>query len=283
MSSQGSTPRRRGGRVRGAAMKATATLKTVDRALNIVDFLTTFGGQVGVRELADYLGISKTATHRFLITLERHGYVAQDPVTGKYQLGARLFEAGSVVYREMGLRVVARPHLERLAAETGEVVHLAVLNDGHCVYIDKIAGARAIPMASQIGWRKPLHCTGLGKVLLAFVPEPQARRIITERPLEPLTPNTITDPERLWLELEEIRRTGIGYDREEIEMGLRCVAAPIYAPSGHIIAAISIAGPSERFTSEHLPWLCQKLRATAEAISRDIEADTPSRHPLPTS
>ncbi len=250
--------------------KRTATLKTVDKALNARDFLGVFGGQVGIRELAAYLGTDKSSTHRLLTTLERHGYVAQDPVTGKYQLGMRVFEAGAVVLNQMNLRAAARPHLEQLAQETGEVVHLAVESGGQCVYVDKVVGPQAIPMASQLGWRKPLHCTGVGKALLAHLPDHRIEQILQTEDFRPLTPNTITDPARLAAELADVRATGIAHDREEIEVGLRCVAAPILGSSRQMVAAISVAGPATRFSSERLPALVKLVRDAADAISRSL-------------
>ena len=242
----------------------------MDKALNTLDFLAIFGGQAGVRELAEYLGTNKSSTHRLLTTLERHGYVAQDPITGKYQLGMRVFEAGAVVLSQMNLRAAARPHLERLARESGEVVHLAVENGGQCVYVDKVEGPQAISMASQLGWRKPLYCTGVGKAMLAHLPQPRIDQVLRAGQLRPLTPNTVTDPDRLAAELEEVRTTGIAYDREEIEVGLRCVAAPIRGANGRVVAAISVAGPAARFGPERLPRLAQLVGSTAEAISRDL-------------
>lgn len=251
-------------------IKRTATLKTVDKALNTLDFLGVFGGQVGVRELAEYLGINKSSTHRLLTTLERHGYVAQDPITGKYQLGMRIFEAGAVVLSQMSLRAAARPHLERLAQETGEVVHLAVENGDHCVYMDKINGPNAVQTASQLGWRKPLYCTGVGKMLLAHLPDPRIAQILREQELRPLTPNTVTDRSQLLKELEEIRSVGIAFDREEIELGLRCVAAPIVGTNSRVVAAVSVSGPNARFGQAQLPRLIQLVLDTSQVISRDL-------------
>lgn len=253
-------------RARGTA-KLTSPLKTVDKALNTLDFLAAFGGQVGVRELAEYLGINKSSTHRLLTTLERHDYVAQDPITGKYQLGMRVFQAGAIVFNQMKLRTVARLHLERLAESTGEVVHLAVLNGSRCVYVDKIEGPHAIKMASQLGWRKPLYCTGVGKALMAYLPANRVERILQEEELKPLTPYTITDVPRLLAELSEIRASGVAHDREEIELGLRCVAAPVFGARDQVVAAVSVAGPTAHFVPELLPEMVDRVRSVAEAIS----------------
>lgn len=250
--------------------KRTATLKTVDKALNAVDFLAVFGGKVGVRELAEYLSIDKSSMHRLLTTLEQHGYVAQDPITGKYQLGTRVFEVGAVLLNQINLRAAAHAHLERLARETGEGVHLAVESADQCAYVDKIEGEKALRSSSQLGWRQPLHCTALGKVLLAYLPDHRIDHLLRTEELKPLTPYTITDPDRLVAQLSEIRRTGIALDHQEIEVGLCCVAAPIFGTGGQVVGAVSIAGPVQRFGPERLPQLSQLVRRTAKAISRDL-------------
>lgn len=256
--------------------KRTAPLKTVEKALSILNFLAAFGGTVGVRELTGYLEIDKSSTHRLLTTLERHGYTARDPVTGKYQLGARLFDAGNIVFAHLNVRVAAHPHLERLAADSGDVVHLAVVNGDHCVYVDKVTGPEAIPTASQVGWRKPLYCTGVGKVLLAHLPEERANEVLSA-PLLPLTPHTVTDAQALRWELADIRACGVGFDREEIELGLRCIAAPLRGADGQVIAAISVAGAAARFSGARLERVVSLVRNAAEAISRDLAARDP-RH-----
>jgi len=245
-------------------------LKTVAKALNALDLLAVLGGRVGVRELAECLGVDKSSTHRLLTTLERHGYAAQDPVTGKYQLGMRVFQAGGVLDEQVNLRVLAHPHLERLAEASGEVVHLAVLNGSSCVYVDKVQGPNAITMASQIGWRKPLYCTGVGKVLLAHAPRERYEPILRDQELRALTANTITDLAELRSEIRAIRAGGVAFDREEIEPGLRCVAVPVHGAKGQAVAALSVAGPSDRFGPKQHPRLLQLARDTAEAISRDL-------------
>lgn len=262
--------------------KRTATLKTVDKALNAVDFLAVFGGKVGVRELAEYLSIDKSSMHRLLTTLEQHGYVAQDPITGKYQLGTRVFEVGAVLLNQINLRAVAHAHLEQLAHETGEGAHLAVENADQCAYVDKIEGEKALRSSSQLGWRQPLHCTALGKVLLAYLPDHRIHHVLRTEELEPLTPYTITDPEQLAAQLSEIRRTGIALDNQEIEVGMFCIAAPILGTGGQVVGAISIAGPVQRFGPDRLPQLIGSVRQTAEAISQDLirkEQDSPGDIP----
>lgn len=263
--------------------KRTATLKTVDKALNAVDLLAVFGGKVGVRELAEYLGTDKSSTHRLLTTLERHGYVAQDSITGKYQLGMRVFEVGSVLLNQINLRAVAHTHLERLARETGEGAHLAVENADQCAYVDKIEGEGARPTSSQLGWRQPLHCTALGKVLLAFLPDDRMQHILSMEEPKALTRYTVTDLDQLRAQLSEVKRTGIALDNQEIEIGQFCVAAPVLGTDGQVVAAISIAGPVDRFGPERLPQLTQLVRQCAEAISSDLARSANKSLPGPAS
>lgn len=229
--------------------------------------------------MAEYLGINRSSTHRLLVTLERHGYVAQDPNTDKYQLGMRVFEAGAVVLNQMSFRAAARPHIEYLARETGEVVHLAVENGNQCVYIDKVEGIQHIPMGSQLGWRRPLYCTGIGKALLANLPDQRIEQYLKDTKLLPLTPQTITDTNALRAELIRIRATGIAYDREEIEQSLSCVAAVVRGTNGQLVGAISVAGPTTRMNEEEVKRIKQLVLGAAELVSSGlVTACTQPKH-----
>lgn len=171
---------------------------------------------------------------------------------------------------DLDLRRSARPHLERLAAETGETVHLSILSDDKALCIDKLDTSRSMRMASFVGFLDPLHCSGVGKALLAFQDEPVRQQLMTRMQFEAHTPHTITDPERLAAQVAEIRIRGYAIDDEEIEQGLRCVAAPIRDHSGAVTAAVSISGPTTRVTDANLADLVKAVQGCARAISRDL-------------
>lgn len=220
----------------------------------------------GVTELSAELHLAKSTVYRLLQTLVRHGYVVQDPALGRYQLGLKFLELGALVSNRLSIPMIARPHLQRLVDATNETVHLGLLEGREVVYADKIECARTIRMYSRVGRRSPLHCTALGKVLLAHQPEAALREILGAR-LARYTPRTITAPRALRAELRQIREQGYAFDDEEFEEGLRCVAAPVRDHFEAVVASVGIAGPATRVDSGRLPGLIKLTREAAEAVS----------------
>jgi DNA-binding IclR family transcriptional regulator len=160
----------------------------------------------------------------------------------------------------------ARPFLEELMTATGETSHLAVLDDGMALYVDKVESQRMLSRPSHVGRRLPAFCTGVGKALLAFAPGEVIDAVLA-RGLERFTPNTIIEPERLRAELDGIRRSGYAVDNEEIEEGLVCVAAPVRDRAGLVVAAVSIGGPASRVRQRGLELIAAEVTRTASAIS----------------
>lgn len=188
--------------------------------------------------------LPKASAHRLLKSLVQAGYLRFDTQAGRYYGDLKLSSLGSAVTSHFDLKEYVRPHLLRLQAETKHTCNLGVLSGDAGVYLDKLESSEAygIKLYSSIGKRFPLHCTGMGKVLLAGMP-PAARRKILARKLETFTPSTITDPAALEKELNTVRRCGYSLDREEITRGIVCVAAPIRDGEGDTVAAISVAFP----------------------------------------
>lgn len=175
--------------------KKTSIVQSVDRAISILEILEKSSVPLGVTEISNRLGIHKSTVFGLLCTLENRGFVTQISENDKYKLGLRLFELGEKVHERMDLRAQAQPFLKSLVEKYKETVHLVVKNDNEVVYIDKVDGPQAIRMYSQIGKRTPLHCTGVGKSLLAFLPEDEKEKIIENIELKVFTPKTIIDKE----------------------------------------------------------------------------------------
>jgi DNA-binding IclR family transcriptional regulator len=245
------------------------TIQSLARAASIMEHLTTRKGGDGLSNISRELGLSKSTIHSLITTLEKLGYVYQDQVSGKYALGLKLFELGQVVHANMDLRTIAMPHLRSLAEKYQETAHLAVLSKGEVVYIDKVDSPRSIRIISQVGGRNPAHCTGVGKVLLAGLQGEEQVRMISGK-LRRFTPNTITDPDKLELHLEQVRLNGYAQDQEEIEIGLSCVAAPIKNHRGAVIAAISVSGPTNRIATGSINNLTADVVDTARLISGQL-------------
>ncbi|MCB1884765.1 MAG: IclR family transcriptional regulator [Geminicoccaceae bacterium] len=165
---------------------------------------------------------------------------------------------------------VAEPHLVALQRRTGETVHLGILSGAEVVYLDKIEAQGAIRMHSQIGNASPVYCTGVGKAALAALPDALTRAIVDAIDFRRFTDRTIADPDRLWAEVEDVRRTGNAFDREEHEAGIVCVAAPIHSADRRFVAGVSGTGPAFRVDGAALEGWAPLLRRTAAAIMDDM-------------
>ena len=199
-------------------------------------------------------GFHKSSIQRLVKTLEEEGFLERVPAERTtFRLGLQMSVLGRAADPYNRLRAVARPALAKLVEKTGETAHLCVADQAQCLYIMKLDAPNIMRMVTRPGLRLPLHCTAVGKVLLGGMDEEGVDRAIHERGLPRYTPNTITDRQQLSKELERIRRDGLAVDREEREIGLRCIAAPVLDGRGRVIAAVSISGPAQRITRKVMP------------------------------
>jgi IclR family KDG regulon transcriptional repressor len=237
-------------------------LQSVTNALRILEEL---GSQkaVGLSDLARRLDLGKSTCYRLLTTLESRDFVRQHKDTGKYSLGPRTiclagqFLESNVVYQ------AAKPVLKELVRRTGEAAHVAVLDRDRALFVAKVDSEHPFRMMSHIGWRAPLHCTALGKVLLAFAKE---QALVDSIELVSYTPNTIVNRFKLEMELKRIREQGWAVDEEEAQLGLRCYAAPVRNFEGEVIASISASGPKERVTPHNLQLVVEAARDLSRAL-----------------
>ncbi|HXZ44990.1 MAG TPA: IclR family transcriptional regulator [archaeon] len=243
-----------------------APIRAVAHSLKLVDALAASDHGRGVTELSEELRLAKSTVYRLLQTLVSHRYVVQDPATGRYHLGLKFLELGFLVSNRLSIPAIARPHLQRLMEATNETVHLGLLEGHEVVYADKIECSQTIRMYSRIGRRSPLHCTALGKALLAYQPEEVLREVLCAG-LQRQTARTITTARALRAELKQIREAGHASDNEEFEEGLRCLAAPVRDHRDAVVASVGIAGPAMRFKPERVPELIKLVQETAEAVS----------------
>jgi len=223
--------------------RGESKVNSVDRALVILEYLGTQTKEVGVRELGQSIGLSKSSVHRILQTLRSRGFVKWNPDNARYSLGMRAFEVGCGILRSMEVHGAAKPYLEQLVSTLGETAFLGVVDESELVFIDKIDGRRSVRMYADIGSRQPLYSTGSGKALLAQLDRAEIDRILSQKPPQQHTKNTITDVDTLRQELEKVRRQGYAEDNEEMEEGLYCVGAPVFGYSGRPVAAISVSVP----------------------------------------
>ncbi|HEV2529837.1 MAG TPA: IclR family transcriptional regulator [Thermomicrobiales bacterium] len=256
-------------------------VQSVRRALAVLEAVAAGNHareETGIVTISRRCDLPMSTTHRLLATLIDAGFAAQDPETGHYRIGLSAFEVGNAYLDHTDLRPVARPYLRDLAELTGETVNLAI-RDGHdAVYIDQLESTRMLKMFARPGARAPLACTGVGKVLLSGLSPAAAERILTDEPIPALTPRSVTEPAAMLRILAAIREDGHAVDDEEVELGVRCVAAPIVDHRGELRAAISVSGPTLRMRDDRFPELIRQVRGTAAAISAALgRGDQPVR------
>lgn len=223
------------------------------------------------QELAKELNLNRSTVHRMLYTLELLEVVRRQD-DGAFRLTFHLFKLGNSVPHSYHLIDAARVDLLHLSQETGFTTNHAVLYDNMALYIDKASPPSYLHLDRTTGESEPLHCTSLGKVLLAHKPEEEQRRIVSEIDLIRLTPNTITDRSQLLDELSHVRANGYAVDNQELAMEIRCVAAPVLTDDGSAISAVSISGPEDRLTMDTVPELLPQLRSAVKRIETHLRA-----------
>jgi len=240
---------------------------TVGKALEVLDQVADFGRPVRFAELLDKSPFPKPTLYRLLQTLTNQNMLAYDPDRHTYAPGARLVKLAHAAWSQSSLAQVASTHLQKLSEATGETVHLAQLDSAQVLYLDKRNAAQPIEMYSQAGKVGPAYCTGVGKAMLAFLPEAEADSVINQQSYHVFTPTTLESPEALREELNDIRAHGYGFDREEHEPGIICIAMPILTAGGRVLGALSVTSTTTRTNlaglEQHVPMLKEASQAIA--------------------
>jgi DNA-binding IclR family transcriptional regulator len=236
------------------------------RALQI---LVSLGeGDRSLDQLATELDVHKTTVLRLLRTMEAERFVRRDEAH-RYRLGSRLFALADTAREQHVVRAVAAPHLQRLNQRTGQTVHLAAYESGQVVYIDKLDSVQSVRMYSQVGVPAALHCTAVGKVLLAAQPKRQREALLASIEYKRFTPTTITGPDALRDELDRVRAQGWAQDRAEHESFINCIGAPITERSGRVVGAVSVSVPDVLLSYDQVLELLPELLAATAAIAVD--------------
>lgn len=217
--------------------------------MRLVEGLRELGG-AGVTELADYVDMPKSNVHNYLTTLREMDYVVKEQ--DQYHVGLRFLELGSHARDRKEIYRIAKPELETIADETGELVNLLVEEHGLGTYLARVRGEQAVEVEAHVGTRVYLHSTALGKAILAHLPESRVESIIDQHGLPERTDQTTTDRDELYDQLDTVRSRGYAIDDEERLKGLRCVAAPILSIDERVLGAISVSGPSQRLQGDRL-------------------------------
>jgi IclR family KDG regulon transcriptional repressor len=258
----------------GQRTKPKNMVQSIERAFLILDVLGQHPEGLSLGDLSEKIGLSKGTAHRLVSTVSYFDYARQNPSSKKYHLGFKLVELGNLLLKQLDLRNAAKPYLIGLAESVRETVHLVIKDYNEALYIDKVdlhSKRAGLQMVSSVGTRIPMHCSAVGKVILAHLSDEEIDGIAAACGLPGRTANTITDLAELKKCLDIIRRKGYAVDDEENEKGIRCVAAPILNESGAVVAAVSISGPTVRLMMRHIHnSLSVKVRKTCMEISREL-------------
>jgi IclR family acetate operon transcriptional repressor len=245
--------------------RAGSGVRSIERAFELLEHLADAGGRLALTELAEVSGLPMPTIYRLMRTLVNGGYVRQEP-SKRYALGPRLIHLGEIAGRLLGSW--AQPSLAQLVDEVGETANMAILEGDEVVYVAQVPSRHSMRMFTEVGRRVNPHCTGVGKALLAQLPDPVAREIVTRTGLPEFTPRTITDLDALLEELGTIRRRGYALDDGEQEIGVRCVAVPLTGTPA--LAAISISGPQGRLPLSVVDDVVPIMRRTAKRLSDSL-------------
>lgn len=240
-------------------------VQSVDRAFALLELMATAGGDATLSELAARSGLPLPTAHRIVRTMVASGYARQLP-SRRYALGPRLIGLGDAASRLLG--EWARPQLAELVDDVGETANLAMLDGDEVVYVAQVPSRHSMRMFTEVGRRVPVHCTGVGKALLAQLPAVQVQALLVRAGMPAQTPHTITDPARLANELDRIRQQGYAVDDGEQELGVRCVAVALTrAPAP---TALSVSGPETRVSWAAVERIVPLLRRAADALAGQL-------------
>jgi DNA-binding IclR family transcriptional regulator len=225
------------------------SVKSAERVLRIFEYLSSYPNGQTINEISTQLGYAPSSTHALLKTLLDNGYLYVDEMK-RYILGPKLIQLGASVSSHMNINKIAQPLLKEAMEELEETIFMAVLSKGEIIYVAKENSYKTVTTNAGIGSRKPIYCTGLGKVFLAFMEPDKRSQILDNIKFKKFTDNTATSKDELMKQLVSFKKQGYAVDNEEIEEGLRCIAVPVFNASKHVVAALSASGPKERMLSK---------------------------------
>ena len=250
-------------------MDSKGRVQSIDRAVGILNCFSPKRQELRLTEIADELDLNKSTAHGIITTLKYHGLIDQDEETQKYRLGLRILELASIVKDSLKINEISRPYIDEIRSKLEETVHLGTLDKKEVVYLEKAESHQSMRIVTTIGSRMPAYCTGIGKAMLAYVDEQTVLDLLPDE-IERFTPNTITDKNQLIEELKKIRNQGYSLDNQEHDLGLTCVAAPIFDNLGNASYGISVSGPSIRITEDRIKEITTVVKDAADKISREL-------------
>jgi DNA-binding IclR family transcriptional regulator len=244
-------------------------LNSLARAVSVLEMLGESDTPLSLSELCRVMNLHKSTAHRSLMVLEQSGLIERTS-ENRFRLGLKLYELGNRAVEQVDLRAHVHPYMTRLAAQINETVHLSVLQKSSIVYLDKAGPTRKVCTSSKSGTSNPVYCTSMGKAMLAFQPEEEIEQVIASLTFVRYTEKTLCTREDLLKSLKKVRTRGYAIDDEEIEIGTRCIGAPIFDENRRAIAALSVSGPTLRITVQSVPALAERLLRCCSEISTSL-------------
>jgi IclR family transcriptional regulator, KDG regulon repressor len=242
----------------------------VERALNILEAAAHRRDGLTNSEISRKLGIPKSSASYILRTLEHRGYLRREAETGRYRLGLKILSLGGDAQANLDIAGVALPFMRALVEKIHLTVHLAVLDQGEAVYIEKVEAPGFFRVNTWVGRRMFLHSTSVGKCLLAWLPKHEVEALVKQQGLKKRTPKTISTMTRLLTDLERIKTEGYALDDEENSLGARCLGAPIFDVTGNVVAALGASGTLSQVEDASIPRIAESLKDAARRISRQM-------------
>ncbi len=249
----------------------TSPATAVERALNILEAAAQRREGLTNSEISRKLGIPKSSASYILRTLEKRGYLRREAETGRYRLGLKILSLGGDVQSNLDIADVALPFMRSLVERIHLTMHLAVLDQGEAVYVEKVEAPGFFKVNTWVGRRMFLHSTSVGKCLLAWLPKHDVEALVRQQGLKKRTPKTITTMTKLLAELEHAKQSGYAVDDEENSLGARCLGAPIFDALGNVTAALGASGTLTQMDESNMPRIIEALKETARRISRQLQ------------
>ncbi len=251
-------------------MSEEIKVKSLRKALSILECFTIKAPEQGITEISEKLGLNKSNVHNIISTFEHCGYVERNPATARYRLGSRILELAYVLNAGLGLQQVVRPFINALAQQVGEVVYFGIPKDGRVLYMDGGYPDNALTVRSMMGEKAEMYCTAIGKAMLAFLPGEEMAPALNRQSMLPFTPATLTSRAALLEDLAACRARGYSVDNMEHEFGIRCVGVPVFNRNGALIGAVSVSGPSPRLEQDKVEAYAGLLKECAQNISQRL-------------
>ncbi|WP_434688838.1 IclR family transcriptional regulator [Hungatella sp. SB206] len=250
-------------------MEQEVKVKSLVKVFAILECFSNSEPELGISEISRKLGMLKSTVYNIVATCEALGYLVQNKESGKYYLGVKFLQFSYIVNNHMGLRNVFLPYMQQIANDVRETVYMGIPHGDEVLYIECCSPMPQTSQRTILGEHAPMYCTGLGKAMMAFLPE-QEQKEYTSRPLEPYTETTITDSQTLLKELETIRQRGYAIDDMEHEYGVVCIGVPVFGNDGRVVAAVSVSAPSLRLKKHIIKIYAGKIQTYLQPIQNKL-------------